>query len=242
MEEYVKEAIKKGLKKLTFTEHAPLVIDDPTPEKDSAMSSEDVLSYLKEGKRLKEKYKEKIEVNTGFEVDFIEGKEEETKTFLNRYKETIPYSILSVHFVKLSEEEYFCIDYSKEAFIRKAKEVGFEKLYERYTHSLQLALRQPYGEWTPKTIGHITLINKFQHAYEFSDKVDWLSILSTVKHNNYRLDYNFAGYDKMDYQKSYPPEALIKEAIKLNIPFSTGSDAHHPKDVGRYFERSLIHG
>lgn len=242
MEEYVKEAIKKGLKRLTFTEHAPLVIDDPTPEKDSAMSRLDVSAYLEEGKRLKEKYKEKIEVNTGFEVDFIEGKEAETEAFLSRYKEAAPYSILSVHFVKLSEEEYFCIDYSKEAFIRKAEEVGFEKLYEHYIHSLQLALRHPYGELTPKTIGHITLINKFQRAYGFSDKVDWLQILDTVKNNDYRLDYNFAGYDKMEYQKSYPPETLIKEAIKLKIPLSTGSDAHHPKEVGRYFERSLIHG
>lgn len=240
MEEYVRQAINSGIKKLTFTEHAPLVIADPTPEKDSAMSDQVVLDYINEGKRLKEKYKEQIEVNTGFEVDFIEGEEAATKAFLTRYKEAVPYSILSVHFLRLSKEDYFCIDYSKDAFIKKAEEIGYAELYERYRKTLQSALKLPYGELTPKTIGHITLINKFTRAYAYADPIDWQSVLDLVKKNNYQLDYNFAGFDKKDYQDSYPPEELMRKAIKMGVSLSTGSDAHHPKEVGRYFERSLI--
>ncbi|MDZ7834324.1 MAG: hypothetical protein U5K84_02370 [Alkalibacterium sp.] len=75
------------MKKITFTEHAPLPIEDPTPEKDSAMKMEDVETYLAQGRRLKDKYQEDIEVNIGFEVDYIEGKENETAEFLKKYPE-----------------------------------------------------------------------------------------------------------------------------------------------------------
>lgn len=242
MEEYVVEAIEKGVQKLTFTEHAPLVIDDPTPEKDSAMLEKDVSEYIEEGKRLKEKYKGRIEVNIGFEVDFIEGKEVETAAFLERYSDMVPYSILSVHFLKFDENDYFCIDYSKEAFMEKAETAGFNKLYQLYEDTLLSALSLPFGELTPKTIGHITLINKFKRAYVFEDPIEWNQILRKVQNNGYQLDYNFAGFDKVDYQESYPPEELVKEALELSIPLSLGSDAHQPKEVGRHFERSLVDG
>lgn len=242
MEEYVLEALNKGLKRVTFTEHAPLVMLDPTPEKDSAMNKKDVRPYLEEGERLKEKYKDKIEVNTGFEVDFIEGKEHETLAFLNRYKDTVAHSILSVHFLKLAEDDYFCIDYSKEAFIAKARAIGFDELYRLYEQALHLALTLPFGNLTPKTIGHITLINKFNGAYAFEDPIKWKEVLEAAKRNGYKLDYNFAGLDKLDYGRTYPPEELVEEARKMNIVLSTGSDAHHPKEVGRYFERSVVNG
>lgn len=242
MEEYVKEAIKMGLQSLTFTEHAPLVIEDPTPEKDSAMSRRDVSNYLEEGQRLKEKYQGSIEINTGFEVDYIEGKEKETLEFLNQYSQTIPHSILSVHFIKIDINEYFCIDYSKEAFLTQAEKIGYDKLYQLYEESLYKALSLPFGEQTPKKIGHITLINKFKRAYTFEDPINWTKVLERVKQNGYQLDYNFAGLDKADYRESYPPEELIREAQRLAISFSKGSDAHQPREVARYFERSVVDG
>ncbi len=35
---------------------------------------------------------------------------------------------------------------------------------------------------------------------------------------------------------------LVKKALEMTIPLSYGSDAHHPDDVGRYFERSVENG
>lgn len=242
MEEYVKSAIRKGLKSMTFTEHAPLVIEDTTPKKDSAMALESVELYLNEGFKLKEKYQKEIEINLGFEVDFIEGKEAETQLFLKKYPHTIPYSILSVHFIKLSDNDYYCIDYDKNSFLDKIEEIGFEKLIKQYQQALELALSNPFEEYTPKTIGHITLINKFEKAHQFENSMDWDNILTKVKESGYKLDYNFAGVDKPFYRQTYPPENIVNKAIELNIPISFGSDAHDPNDIGRYFERSIENG
>lgn len=56
MENYVKVAIEAGLESLTFTEHAPLPMADPLPDKDSSMRPEDVDAYLAEVRTLAKKY------------------------------------------------------------------------------------------------------------------------------------------------------------------------------------------
>lgn len=235
MENYVKAAIRSGLDSITFTEHAPLPIEDTVPEKNSSMNEKDVYSYLKEAKGLQARYSDKLTINIGFEVDFIENYEEQTLLFLEKYPETIEHSILSVHFLKLSNEEYFCIDYSKESFIEKAEEVGFEILYQLYEKSVQKALNLPYGELTPKKIGHINLIHKFKKSYHYEDSINWDKLLKTAKENRYKIDFNFAGIDKEFYGETYPDEHLVKKAKALGLELETGSDAHHPEEVGRYF-------
>lgn len=235
-EEYILEAISKNLDEIAFTEHAPLPIDDTVPAKDSAMSMEDVDLYLKEISFLKDRYREKIAINAGFEIDYIEGKESETVDFLKKHTETIPYSILSVHFVLLGGK-YFCIDYSPESFVEKAEEVGYEALVKAYEETLMKALSKPYGSLTPKRIGHLDLIKKFRMFHGRSPDLDLDRILSAVKENGYSLDINTSGYDKEYCGEPYPSLEIIRKAINLGIPVVTGSDAHSAKEVGRHFDK-----
>ncbi|MFO8068379.1 MAG: histidinol-phosphatase HisJ [Alkalibacterium sp.] len=242
MEEYIKKAIDNGLESITFTEHAPLPIEDTTPAKDSSMREEDIEAYLNQGKKLKVKYADDIIVNTGFEIDYIEGKEAETCRFLKKYPKTIPYSILSVHFLKIPDQGYFCIDYDKDLFLEKIKQIGYDRLTSIYEGTLSKALSLPFGEWTPKTIGHITLIYKFSKAHDQKDEIDWDRLLEKAKMNDYILDYNFSGLDKPFYNSTYPYESLVESAINKGVKLAYGSDAHHPGEVGRYFERGINHG
>lgn len=242
MEAYIEAAIDKGLKRITFTEHAPLPMEDTTPEKDSAMREEDVEAYLKQGKELKAKYADQIDVFTGFEIDYIEGMEEETRHFLKKYPETVEHSILSVHFLKIPEQGYFCIDYNKDHFLEKMGTTGYAELTHLYEETILKALALPYRKWTPKTIGHITLIYKFIESHNEKDTIDWNNVLNHAKANHYRLDYNFAGIDKPYYNRTYPNDGLVKVALKKGIELRYGSDAHHPDDVGRYFERGIKNG
>lgn len=236
MEDYVKKAIDQGLEVITFTEHAPLPdgFTDPVPEQDSAMRAEDVPAYLAEGHRLADKYKQQIEVRTGFEIDYIEGFEEETKAFLKSQPEAVSNSILSVHFLKL-EDEYFCLDYSAETFEAKAEEIGAETLYRLYERTLRSAIARPFGDLTPPVLGHINLIHKFRKRVEAKDPIDWEDVLRQAEVNDFTLDYNFAGIDKTSYGEAYPNADILDIARLYSIPLQTGSDAHHPDDVGRYF-------
>ncbi|AQQ54514.1 histidinol-phosphatase HisJ [Planococcus lenghuensis] len=236
MEEYVQKAIGLGLEVITFTEHAPLPegFADPVPGQDSSMRAEDVPAYLAEGRRLADKYTGQIEVRTGFEVDYIEGFEEGTNAFLTAYPDAARHSILSVHFLKL-DDGYFCLDYSAEMFERKAEEVSVQSLYRAYERTLRLAIARPFGDLTPPVLGHINLIHKFRKRVKADDPIDWEDVLRQAETNDFTLDYNFAGIDKADYGEAYPDADILAIARLYSTPLQTGSDAHHPDDVGRYF-------
>ena len=137
--------------------------------------------------------------------------------------------------MQFAPEEYFCIDLDRESFTQKGAEIGYETLYSLYEAAVKKALALPYGELTPKKIGHINLIHKFQKAYSVSDPIDWKLLLDKVKESGYTLDYNFAGIDKPDYGKTYPDPEMMAYAIKIGLAYEKGSDAHASHEVARYF-------
>ena len=238
MESYVKAAIKKNLKYITFTEHAPLPkeFNDPTPERDSAMQLDDVDNYLKEGMLLKEKYKHNITVNIGFEIDYIEGFESELDLFFENYKQYIPHSILSVHMLKAPNGEYVCIDFSAEEFGRIISLFGsVEAVYDQYYRTMKQAILTNFKNVGPNRIGHLTLINKFAKLYPAQEdyKEQITNLLNIIKQQNYVLDANSAGLFKQHCQESYPNQSIMRLANELNIPLIYGSDSHTAKHVGR---------
>ena len=76
-----------------------------------------------------EEYKNKIKINIGLEVDFIEGYEDKTTRLLNKYGENLEDALLSLHFIKLNNGEYTDIDGIK-GFERALENLGFESYYE----------------------------------------------------------------------------------------------------------------
>ena len=78
-EQYVEKAIKVGLDEISFTEHFPLPkgFTDPAPDNDSSINLEQLKSYINDVNKLKDRYKEKIKINVGAEVDYVEGFEKE---------------------------------------------------------------------------------------------------------------------------------------------------------------------
>ena len=77
-EDYIKEYIKMGFKKIAFTDHCPQKnkIDKRT---DMRMDYSQKNEYIDSVKKLKEKYKGKIEIEVGFETEYLPGEEENIK-------------------------------------------------------------------------------------------------------------------------------------------------------------------
>lgn len=237
LSDYIERAIELGFKELTFTEHAPLPTGfvDTTPTKDSSMSLEKLPKYLEEVQKAKVAFSSKIKINIGLEVDYIEGYEEEIKSFLNDWGRYLDDSILSVHFLKF-QNKYDCLDYSPEAFGEMIERYGsVEAIYSRYFETLKQSIQANLGTYKPKRIGHMTLVHKFQKKYPVT--MDFtpfaMEILQEIKENNYELDYNGAGLFKAYCKEPYPPSSIIKEARRLQIPLVYGSDAHQAKDISQ---------
>ncbi|KAA0549087.1 histidinol-phosphatase HisJ [Bacillus sp. BGMRC 2118] len=236
-DKYIEKAISLGLKEITFTEHAPLpsTFEDPTPLKDSAMKINQLENYFEEITSLKEKYQSTIKINTGLEVDYIEGYETEIREFLQKYGAFIDDSILSVHFLK-HKEGYYCLDYSPEVFSTMISLFGsIEAIYKKYYETLLMSIRGDLGPFKPKRIGHITLVHKFQQKYPIQKRFEQeiVNLLDEMCIHHLQLDYNGAGTAKPLCREPYPPEWVIDEAIKRNIPIIYGSDAHQAKELGQ---------
>ncbi|SEI06370.1 histidinol-phosphate phosphatase [Halobacillus karajensis] len=234
---YIEQAIDLGYHSMTFTEHAPLPesFSDPVPEKDSGMSLHMVEKYLQDVQQLKEEYESEIQINKGFEVDFIEGYEREIEGFLDTYGPSLDDSILSVHFLK-GQKHWYCIDYSPDMYTEAANDLGgISQLYTAYYKTLVQSVKAELGKYKPTRIGHMTLVKKFQHLYPAPEgwETDAAALLKIVKNYGYALDYNGAGIHKEHCKETYPPLYLARQASSMGIPLVYGSDAHHALGLGQ---------
>ena len=245
IDEYVQRALELGYTEITFAEHAPLPegFIDPTPLKDSAMRYEDLDRYFQTIEDAKERFRGEIKINIGFEVDFIEGYEVQTANFLNKFGPRLDDAILSVHFLKNESGIYDCLDYSPDHFEKMVKSYGSaENVHRHYYQTVLKSILADLGPYKPKRIGHITLANKFRLKFPvhnvFTDEI--FEILENVSKHGYELDYNGAGTAKPLCREPYPPEWVVKDALKHGIRLVYGSDAHQAKELGQGLDSMIL--
>ena len=120
-EEYVKEYIKIGFKKMAFTDHCPeknRIDKRPNMRMDYTEKDE----YLRSVKNLKEKYKDKIEIKSGYEVEYLPGEEENLKEL----KDETDIIVLGQHFVyddNKNIQEFHNSNFSDEDLMKYAEYV-----------------------------------------------------------------------------------------------------------------------
>ncbi len=93
-EDYVKEYIEMGFKEIAFTDHAPEKnkIDKRT---DMRMEYDERKDYLNSINKLKEKYKDVINIKSGYEIEYLPGEEEN----MIELKNEVDLLILGQHFI-----------------------------------------------------------------------------------------------------------------------------------------------
>lgn len=229
-EMYIENAIKNGYDEISFTEHFPLPdgFEDPSPEKDSTTEHDAFEKYLEEAKFMKEKYKDKIKINVGTEVDYIEGFEDGIKKNLEKYGEKLDDAILSVHNIKLNDE-FVCIDYSPEEFKRLIEIAGgIDKLYRRYYETVKKSIESDLGKYKPNRIGHMNLIRKFCKVYEYdySGQEILKEIMKDLKESHSELDLNVSGLRKPYCGEVYVSGYLKELVDEYGIKTVLGSDSH----------------
>lgn len=240
---YIENAIKKGLSEISFTEHMPLpaVFMDEDFLKECNISFEQAEDYLRDVSEYKKKYKGKIKINAGFEVDYIEGYEEKIKDILNSYGNRIEDSLLSVHFAKY-KGKYQAVD-TKERFELLTHEVGsIEGVYDLYYNTVLKAVKSDLGKFKPKRIGHLSLIRVFNQLYStdyFNEKL-FKEILTEIKNKNYQIDFNTSGLRKPYCKETYPAGALLELIKEYDIDIVYGSDSHKAEDVASDFDLEVI--
>lgn len=213
--DYVLGAIEKKLDILGFSDHGPFK-DEIF---DTRMPFSDLDDYLFKIENLKSKYKDKICIKSGLEMEFFPEKSKQYEELLT--KNNVEYLVLGQHFFKDNNsfiDTYILNDTSQ---YLKYAEISIEGMKTGYF----------------KFLAHpdVVFVNDFKWDKN-CDKFCDLIINAALKYNLI-LEYNANGIRKgkrkfCDGTRfAYPDERFWKKIAKENIKVIINSDCHNPEHI-----------
>lgn len=207
-EEYVLRAIENGYKTIGFSDHAPYLFPGDyystfRIELDMAQD------YADSVRLLGEKYKDKIRVLLGFEVEYYPQLIDRELAYLKGFG--YDYLICGQHHIDNEYEPW--PSYCGNAFTDKAR-------LDKYVSQVLAAARS--GEFA--YIAHPDLPH-------FTGDDDYLlkrlrEMLLALKEINIPIEYNFLGYTD---GRNYPRDDFWRMAAEIGNRVVIGLDAHNPK-------------
>lgn len=229
MEDYIKEAISKGIVAYGISSHAPVNFSCKW-----TMKPEEANNYSKEIDDLKLKYKNQIQLYKGLEVDFIPEKVGPTHPNIKALG--LDYTIGSIHFMDAYEDGTpWQIDDNKHVFSNGLNEIfggDIQRVVSRYYE----LTREMIVESAPDIVGHIDKIKR-QNAFKpyFSEESTWYKkevedTLDLIKTKGVIIEVNTRGYYK-GLTDIYPSPWILKEILDRKIPVQVNTDAHVPKEI-----------
>ena len=215
-EEFIKEAIKKNIKIYGFADHAPMEFDY-----EYRMGFNEMESYEKEIRELKEKYKDKIEILIGYEVDFTPIVD---KRVLNR---SVDYLIGSVHFL----DNW---GFDNPEFIKEWDRRDVDDVYKEYFSKIEEMANSRLFD----IVGHLDLVKVFGYKPKKDIKDLAKNAIKAIKKSNMAVEINTAGLRK-PVKETYPNDTLLEMVLNEGIDITFSSDAHAPSQVGFKLDETI---
>ena len=222
-EDFVNELVNAGIKKMAFTDHAPEKnLIDTRPR--MRMSYDKKHEYLESIRKLREKYKGIIDIESGFEVEYLPGDEEN----LLELKSEVDKIILGQHFIYNSDKSS-----SRPLKIFR---------YQTFTHE-DLITYAKYIERACEIglvdiIAHPDLFMLARDEFTYHEEEITRMICSTAEKYKIPLEINltephFYNHDKI-HKISYPCKDFWKIASDYDIDVLYGIDAHFKSQIQDY--------
>lgn len=223
--DYVEAAIGAGLAVVGISDHSPYFAhadDQPFPR--IAMARSDFQRYVSEVLRLKEEYKDRIEVLLGIESDFFADKLDAYRKAYDAYP--FDYIIGSVHQTR-----------GVSIFNRNRwKNLGPKEQLEEKKHYYEL-IRLSANSGMFQILGHIDAMKGYYPGFAdiagAETEID--EALKAVAANDLAIEINTSGKTK-DVGGWYPSDAILERALHFGVDVTFGSDAHVPERVGDELE------
>jgi histidinol-phosphatase (PHP family) len=218
-EEYIKKAIELKIDIFGFSEHAPMHFDEQY-----RLKLEDKEFYENDVLRLKEKYKNDIEILLGYEVDYLKGDYILPEVINSK----VDYLIGSVHFINDGW------GFDNPEFIGQYKNKNIDTIWQDYFEAItNMAKSNMFN-----IVGHLDLIKVFKFLPKKDIKIIALQALKQIKKSNMVVEINSAGYRK-PIGEQYPSRELLELCYELDIPITFSSDAHKVDQVGLNYSKSI---
>ena len=229
LEEMTLAAIAKGLSAIGFSGHSYTHFD-----LECGIPKEREAEYFEEGRRLKEKYKDKITVLCGIERDFYAD---------NEYPRA-DYVIGSVHYLKMGEDEYFPIDLDKETQLRGVKKY-FGGDYYAFCKEYFSTVAKVCEVHRCDIVGHFDLVKLYNEKGELFDEShpDYISAgkeaIKRLVKSDVLFEINSGGVCKGKRTEPYPSKVFLKEIAKLGGKVIVNGDSHSKDTLAFGFEEAV---
>lgn len=227
-EEYVIDLIKMGFKKMAFTDHCPEKEEIDKRSK-MRMKYNERIGYLESIKRLKEKYEDKIEIQSGYEVEYLPGQEENLKEL----KEETDKIILGQHFIYDNDKKLKVFDKNKfftdeeiirfAEYIEEAMRLGIPDIIAH--PDIYMLSRKSFGVVEEKVANMICMAAE---KYNIPLEINLGNIFNSTYFEN-RILNNLP----LEKQKEklinviYPCKGFWNVARNYNVKVLYGIDAHY---------------
>lgn len=223
VEEMVQAAINAGLKTIGFSGHFILDIEPP---QDWSMDEERVAAYRADIIKVRERYKDKINILLGCEKDY----------FSPVPKDEYDYSIGSVHYV-LKDGIYVAMDLEPEVLLGYVKTLygGDAIAMAKDYYSL---VADVYHKTGGEIVGHFDLLTKFNEKYSFLDtecKAYRTAALEAadalLEHKELVFEINTGAMSRGWRTSPYPSEFILKYLIEKKGRLVLTGDSHAAENI-----------
>ncbi len=218
--EYVRAAVKAGLKEFGMADHAPM---EEEPYDAWRMKQAELPVYLdmiEEARAAAAPHG--LTVRCGMECDWMPGLEDWIAHVAKLH--TWDYLIGSIHY--LGEKEEFDSPLNLSFWEHTTVEDAWAQYRDRYTEMASTGLFD--------ILGHPDLIKKFGYRPAGDLRPYYEPILQAVEACGACLELNTSGWFAQCAEQ-YPSKEFLQLAARMNIPLTISSDAHLPEHVGRAF-------
>ena len=220
MDDYVEHALDIGLKEIGFSGHMPVM-----PEPQFCMDFEELPYYVDSVHELRERYKGRIDIRLGCEMDIVENRIDDIKSIISSYP--FDYVIGSIHYL-----DGWPFDQGQ--YSDRFEEDDIDEIYERFFDAVIRMIETQLFD----IAGHIDIMKCLGYRPERTLTHHYERVASVLKSCDIAVEVNTGGIDK-PCREPYPSEEFLRILHRFEIPVTAGSDAHSSGDVGRYFDRAL---
>ena len=235
-EEYIQEYIKMGFEKVAITDHCPE--NNEIDKRDNMrMKYIEKEEYLNSIKTLKEKYADKIQIESGFEVEYLPGEEENIRE-LKRETDKI---ILGQHFIYNDNKELSIFgthNFTDEELIRYAEYI--EKAVKTsipdiIVHpDIYMHKRENFGEIESKVAN---MICKVVEKYNVPLEINLAQVFNKTYYEDKKINNEPLEKQKEKLSKVvYPRKEFWEIVTQYDIKVLYGVDVHHRGQITLYKE------
>lgn len=233
LDEMAEAAHQAGLKSIGFTSHFVLDYEDTCD-----IRPDKVQEYLQNIERLKNEYKNKLDIYKSFEIDYYMDTDDISER-AKLIRPELDYMIGSIHTIgPLNDGSMAIIDYTPESFERGVKELYDSP--EAFISDYYKKIGNMTEKIKPDIIGHIDLIKKNNFGI-YDESADYYKkavtdCLDRIAGTDSIIEVNTGGMYRYGDRCRYPSDFILKEIRKRDIPVMINGDSHFSDGINYKFD------